>query len=286
MVSELGILRAGDEAELFSFCERYIDSSLFFFNNVERAGIEYQGQPFQGTYAVHRENGAITAVAAHSWNGNLMLQGDVGLEQAAAHAVAASGRPIQGLIGPLSPVRRVRASLGLLEREVAHGGDEILFALDLERIRVPEPLRTGQLECRHPNETELELLAEWRVAYCLETLGSVRSPELEQLCRRQIENLVRARECWVIVESGELRAFTAFNAVTRGIVQVGGVYTPPELRNRGYARAAVAGSLLEARANGATRSVLFTGEDHQSALRAYTSLGYEAVGDFGLVLFR
>ncbi len=286
MVSELGILRSGDEAELFSFCERYLESSLFFFNNVERAGLEDHGQPFQGTYAVHRVNGAITAVAAHAWNGTIMLQGDVGLEQAAAHAAATSGRPVGGLIGPLSLVARVKNSLGLLDREVAHGGDEILFALDLERIRVPEPLRTGAVECRHPHDSELELAVAWRVGYCLEMLGSMPGAELEQQCRRQIETLFRSRECWVLVRDGQPCAFTAFNAVTRGVVQVGGVYTPPELRSRGYARAAVAGSLLEARANGATRSVLFTGEENHGARRAYTSLGYEAIGDWALVLFR
>jgi predicted GNAT family acetyltransferase len=286
MASALGLLRSGDEAELFSFCERHVDSSLFFFHNVERAGLDDRGQTFQGTYAVHRENGAITAVAAHYWNGNIALQGDAGLEAAAAHAVAASGRAIQGLIGPLSLVKRVRASLGLLEREVAHGGDEILFALELERIRVPEPLRSGQVECRHPHEGELELLVEWRIAYCLEMLGAVRGPELERQCRQQMENLIGSRECWVLVDHGRLSAFTAFNAAARGIVQVGGVYTPPELRSRGYARAAVAGSLLEARANDATRSVLFTGEDNHGAQRAYRSLGYEPIGDWALVLFR
>lgn len=114
----------------------------------------------------------------------------------------------------------------------------------------------------------------------------MRGPELERECRQQIENLRLTNTCWVVLHGGQLSAFTAFNAVARGIVQVGGVYTPPELRSRGYARAAVAGSLLAARASGARRSVLFTGEDHRSAIRAYTSLGYEAVGDFALVLFR
>jgi predicted GNAT family acetyltransferase len=36
---------------------------------------------------------------------------------------------------------------------------------------------------------------------------------------------------------------TGFNAQPRGIAQGGGVFTPPALRSRGYARAAVAGSL-------------------------------------------
>jgi predicted GNAT family acetyltransferase len=61
------------------------------------------------------------------------------------------------------------------------------------------------------------------------------------------------------------------------------VYTPPELRGRGFARAAVAASLLEARAEGAARAVLFTSSG--AAARAYEALGFVRAGSFGLVLF-
>lgn len=79
---------------------------------------------------------------------------------------------------------------------------------------------------------------------------------------------------------------TGFSAKTRGIVQVGGVYTPPELRRNGYARAAVGASLLHERERGAKRSTLFTGSDNTGALRAYTTLGYRPIGDFELLFFR
>ena len=58
-----------------------------------------------------------------------------------------------------------------------------------------------------------------------------------------------------------------------------------EARGRGVARAAVAGSLLHAAGHGAHRSVLFTGEGNLPARRAYEALGYEAIGDYGLLLF-
>jgi predicted GNAT family acetyltransferase len=68
-------------------------------------------------------------------------------------------------------------------------------------------------------------------------------------------------------------------------VQVGGVYTPPELRGRGYARAVVAASLLAARDAGVERSILFTGQDNDFARRAYLALGYEVVGEYGIAFF-
>jgi predicted GNAT family acetyltransferase len=46
----------------------------------------------------------------------------------------------------------------------------------------------------------------------------------------------------------------------------------------------VAGSLLAARAQGARRAVLFTDDDNLPAQRAYIALGFERVGDYGLVI--
>lgn len=70
------------------------------------------------------------------------------------------------------------------------------------------------------------------------------------------------------------------------MVQVGGVYTPPEFRNQGYARSVVAGSLLEAREKGVGRAILFTGTEMNAAKRCYESLGFTPAGDYGLVIFK
>src|SRR5204863_106038 len=58
----------------------------------------------------------------------------------------------------------------------------------------------------------------------------------------------------------------------------------PELRGRGYARSVVAGSLLAARKQGIARAVLFADPANAAARRAYLSLGFRIVGDYGLVL--
>ena len=64
------------------------------------------------------------------------------------------------------------------------------------------------------------------------------------------------------------------------------MWTPPQLRGRGYARGVVGASLRDARAAGATRAILFTGDDNHAAQKAYRSLGFEVVGEYGLVLLR
>lgn len=157
--AELRVLQPGDEPQLFEFLGPYIDSSLFFFSNVEKAGLEYRGEPLQGTYvARYNPAGAITAVVSHCWNGNLMVQGHAGLEQAALHAVAVSGRAVRGIIGPWSLACRVRTVLGLDQTRAAHDDRELLFALAIEHLTPPELLSrkcTGvfQLVFVRPNTT-------------------------------------------------------------------------------------------------------------------------------------
>ena len=91
---------------------------------------------------------------------------------------------------------------------------------------------------------------------------------------------------WLVEHNGKPVACTAFNSATKEAVQVGGVWTPPELRGRGYARCAVAASLLDARAEGVDKAILFTGVNNISAQKAYVALGFEHVGDYRILLLR
>lgn len=70
---------------------------------------------------------------------------------------------------------------------------------------------------------------------------------------------------------------TGFNAVLPEIVQVGGVYTPPDLRGQGFAKVAVAQHLMEVAVDGVTEAVLSAAND--SAARVYTALGFQRTGD-------
>jgi RimJ/RimL family protein N-acetyltransferase len=287
-VADVRVLVPGDEAQLFRFLTPHLESSLFFFSNIEKAGLLDGGEALQGTYVARFDAaGAITAVAGHSWNGNVMLQGDEGLEAAALHAVSRSGRVVRGLIGPWALVCRARQALQLEQTRAVHDDKELLFTLSLDQLAVPALLSRADVALRAPSEAEaVDLLSPWRADYHVESLGAPRTPELAEAAREQMRSWRSAGTLWVLTVAGEIVAMTGFNAETRGVCQVGGVFTPPALRSRGYARSAVAASLqLAQKERGANRSVLFTAETNQAACHTYLSLGYRVVGDFGLVLF-
>jgi GNAT superfamily N-acetyltransferase len=278
--SELG---PGEEPELDRFLLTHADSSMFLRANLRSAGLVDHGRRLDATYVAARVDGAMVAVAAHCWNGVVLVQGR--LDEIAAvvrAAVERTGREVAGFSGPFAQVAQARDAMGLRDRPATLDAREDLFALELDRLRVPPLLVDGTWQCRRPAAEELPRIVRWRIAYAVETLGEVETPALHERTREQLES---TQSQWVLAVGDDLVATSAFNAELPDTVQVGGVYTPPELRGRGYGRAVVAGSLLDARARGVERSILFTPVDHGAAHAAYAALGYRVVGDYGIVLF-
>jgi predicted GNAT family acetyltransferase len=130
---------------------------------------------------------------------------------------------------------------------------------------------------------EYDVLRAWRVAYDIEALGSEDSEATRRSSSAYLERQLADGVVWVAVANERPISLSSFNAALPDIVQLGGIYTPPELRDRGYAKVAVAGSLLDASVRGVTRAVLFT--NNPSAARSYEGVGFRRVGDYGLVLF-
>ena len=278
----LRLLDSGDEATLEAFLRRHADSSMFLRSNARAAGLEYHGAPLEATYVAAFRGGVITAVAAHCWNGMILVQAPERVPDVARAAVEHSRRPVAGFSGPVDQVAAARRALGLDRAPAAKDSAERLYALSLDDLVVPPALASRAVACRHPEPHELDLLTRWRTAFSIEALGFAESPALAADARADILRHQRDGSHWILLDGGTPVSYSALNARLPDTVQIGGVWTPPEARGRGYARAVVAGSLLEVRRQGATRAVLFT--DDPAAERAYEAIGFRAVGVYGLVL--
>ena len=73
-MAELRLLRPGDEAALDTFLARYADTSMFLRSNARSAGLTDRGEPTQATYVAALDGGRIAGVAAHCWNGMVLVQ--------------------------------------------------------------------------------------------------------------------------------------------------------------------------------------------------------------------
>ncbi|SLN21432.1 GNAT family N-acetyltransferase [Roseisalinus antarcticus] len=249
--------------------------AMFPLANLARYGLDGGHDNAPAIWAAWT-GGAVTDVLAVT-RGGTVLPALPSRNWAEAAAVLSGGR-IAAVIGPTDEVRPLIAAAGLrgattLDRDEPH------FALDLEALDVPDgpgvlmPLR----------EVDLGQVIEWRKAYAIETLGTP-ADRADLDARRDVDAFLEAGSHRVLVEDGRLLSMTGFNADIGNVVQVGGVYTPPELRGRHHARRAVALHLAEARARGARRAALFAASAGSAHL--YEAIGFGRIGDFTLCLYQ
>ncbi len=288
MVNEpvIRILQPGDEAALEDFLLSRVESSMFLIGNMRSVGLTDLGQTYHGTYAGAFEAGKIVGVVAHYWNQNLTVQAPAHLDALWTAAVTASGRPIGGLIGPADQVGMIKDTLGIGKSNVQLDETEKLYSLELDALMVPPDLTSCKVTGRRIEPRDLDLVTRWRVAYGIEALGEDDSLQLYERSRRSVERTLKEQRTWVLEMKGEPVACSSFNTAIKEAVQVGGVWTPPKLRSRGYGRAAVAASLLDARAEGVSKAILFTGEGNIPAQKAYEALGFRHIGAYRILLLK
>lgn len=188
-------LQPGDEADLEAFLSGHLESSIFLLGNARAAGLSDHAGPLQGTYAAAFEGSVIRAVAAHFWNGNLIVQAPRHTDDLARQAVRASGRPLRGVLGPSEQVEVVKLTLQPLTPQL----DEVekLYSLHLNALSLPD------------------LLTGWRVAYSVETLNETESSDLQRCCCSSTERYIQEQQLWVLVIEDTPVACSAFNAATK-----------------------------------------------------------------------
>lgn len=259
-----------DRAAILDCLLPHAERAMFPLNNLLHHGFG-SSHPLSVTMWLAQADGRVSDVLTLTGNGMLMPFLPSG--NFAACRSALSGREVSGLVGPRDWVRGLEAALALRgARSLDH--DEPHFLLDTADLVVPEgPGRIVPLA-----DAPAEVIKDWMLDYQIATLGTPKRQAPERV-RQSYANYIDRQSHVVLMEGAAPLAMTGFNAQVPDMVQVGGVYTPPELRGRGHARRALA---LHLRANGARRATLFSAG--AAAARAYRALGFRQIGDWALVL--
>jgi predicted GNAT family acetyltransferase len=141
------------------------------------------------------------------------------------------------------------------------------------------PARPAAGAHRHAGERDRELLLDWLHAFSTEALGED-TPETE--LQRMIDIRLTGDPDYGFVlweDDGRPVSVTGFGSPTPTGMRIGPVYTPPELRGRGYASALVA-EVSQARLDEGRRfCFLYTNLANPTANKIYVDLGYERVCD-------
>jgi ribosomal protein S18 acetylase RimI-like enzyme len=263
-------LQREDEEELGAFLALHSHSSMYLRAELRR-------DTPRNNFSIARRQGVIVGAAVQAASGMIALQAPVAAGDLCAAILRNTQRRLAGFFGPAAQVQAARHDLGLDGIALLKDTHEDLFALDLNQLRL-----TPMTACREAVEADFEHLVAWRSEFRKAALGDVEGEHLGPTSRADIAALLPAGSLFIL-EGPEPLSCCSFNARLPDMVQVGNVWTPPELRGNGYARAVVAGALEIARKTGVTGAVLSTGRKNLAAQAAYRSIGFELVGDYATV---
>lgn len=272
---------AADAAKLEAFLARHPETSMFLRQNLAAHGPEGGAHDHAARFWWLEEDGAVAGVVALTTQGMLLMQvPDADAAALATVRQALAGERITGMNGETGQVARLRVALGLALASCTLDRTEPLYRLALEDLILPG---ADDLRLRAATPADAGLLTGWRADYLAEVLGAEPGPRTEAEAAAQVAGLTAQDRLRVIEQAGTPVAMTAFNAAHDGMVQIGGVFTPPARRGRGHARDAVALHLAEARAAGVREAILFA--SGPPAMRAYERIGFRRIGGYQLVFF-
>ena len=281
-------LTLDDARDVFALLDGARDETMFLRSNLHNRGFAYAGNPRQAKYFGAFEAGSLVGVAALCWNGMVLMHAPRGVEMlfvAVVREAMANGPAITGFNGSADQLRHVREMLDMSSLPVAIDSVADLFAADVCTLEMPDALYAPGVVLRRPREEDLAVLVDWDIDYKVEALGDAhacdRRTEVEHAIasdlKRGIDNM------WLLERDGILVSRSILSASLPDMVQIGGVWTPPRERGKGYGRAVVAGSLAAAAHQGVERAVLFAHDPR--AIRAYRGIGFQKVGSYMLVMF-
>jgi uncharacterized protein len=139
----------------------------------------------------------------------------------------------------------------------------------------PPVLAPGQMVDATP--ADRALVSRWLRAFHDEALSDNPDQDFDEMADRFIAGQGRRLVLWV--DEGRPVSLTGIGGRTPNGIRIGPVYTPPEVRGRGYASNLVA-EASQAELDGGRRFVfLFTDQANPTANKIYQDIGYEAVGD-------
>lgn len=161
---------------------------------------------------------------------------------------------------------------------IAYEVEMSMRLFDLREVIAPRPAK-GVLQLAEADD--LDLTVKWMNTFEEEIMGRTREDAVRKLTARRID----AGEVFLWDDDGPVSMSVVVRKSAHGAL-VGGVYTPPELRGRGYASCCVAGLSQAQLDAGKDYCALFTDLANPTSNHIYQELGYRPICDFKHFVFR
>jgi len=215
-----------------------------------------------------RESGGIVASAIQTPPYNLILT-EAAPEITAFFAGQLKDLPLPGVTGPRVDTERFA---GFRQEQTGQSSQQAM-SLRLYRLdRVEPPVHVpGRAE--EATMEDFALLVAWVKAFTAESRAAV--SDAEQYVRGNIDS-----RRLILRKDPAPVSCASYGASTPNIARIGGVYTPPEHRRRGYATANVAAASQHALEAGYRYCCLFTDLANPTSNSIYQKIGYRPVCDY------
>ena len=280
------LLLEGDEERVDSFLKPHTPFAFYMRSNAKRGGLRYEGQPYQSDYFGVFNSGVLVGVLTHSWiSGVQLFAAEARFIPPLAEALrlyrARHPREIECFLGSADQIEILLPLLGIpssafRQEKVGEG----LFTLSLQKIIVPSVLEKAEIKVRQGCLADVDQLAAWRHDFNVESHGLPSGQKTYDKARAEISGRIQDGEFFILEENGRMVSFCGAGGFLPDWRGVDSVWTPSDLRGRGYARAVTAGALLMLREEGVENAVLCA--VRPEAIKAYRAIGFERLADWRL----
>lgn len=190
--------------------------------------------------------------------------------------LAQSDLPVPGVLGPFEAVAAFGERWTQLKDCAAHTLER-MGIYELREVRHP-PYSPGRLRPALPQE--LDLLTAWNFAFHLD----VGLEEAVEACRAEVERLAAEGALYVWEHRGPVSMAAVSRHTPHGAC-LSLVYTPPELRGRGYATSSVADLSQKLLDSGRDMCCLFAQIDNPTPNDIYQRIGFRRVAEWEELVF-
>jgi predicted GNAT family acetyltransferase len=191
-----------------------------------------------------------------------------------ADALADDGDTLPGVLGPTDAARLF---VGRWKERTGLTAERVLAERTFRLSRVIAP-RPSSGSWRVAESDDREILAAWYLAFAEEaTPEQAPVEDLDAMVDRWVRRIGRTMYLWE--DGGRPASLAGAGGETPNGTRIGPVYTPPELRGRGYASNLVAAVSQAQLDSGRRFCFLFTDLANPTSNKIYQQIGYEPVTD-------
>ena len=266
--------------ELIQFLLRHEEYTLFLLGNFEAHGYVMTDAVHSGNFKLVRADDRVCAAFCLTRGGNLLVYSETDDSALIDLIVESCREEVVSLRGLLGEWEFCAAFWSFLKDKGAvqetFASQAILYSVDLS-------------QCSFSPQPHVRLLiagdyAQWRplrLRYIQEE--NIPNNLSEKQMHEQFVWKTDKKIAWGFFQEGTLVSIADLNAKALDLGQVGGVYTVPEFRRRGFSKAVLKHLMHDAKNIHSIRKlIIFTGVENIAARKVYEPLGGQAVGYFAI----